>query len=358
MKAFDFKNRILRFPSTPLLVLVVSLATVMGAEALIRTVRQAGYYPVENYATGNKFLEHKIAQLERYIAENGKVEYLLVGNSKLGEAVDCRVVSLKYQEITGEALSCFNFGFAGNTSEFLPVIFRILEEEYSPDKFVFDVFGPYQRNNVQQQNSRWLQYRNGDFNIKGWLIEKSRFIRCFLGVRYWIEQPGEYRQLADAPMKIQEKDIYDLRDEFNYSNAREKEKANIQPKARRLLKARIRRAARVFAAEEIVLPRVIELVGADKLVFITIPVSSRVRDGMLDFQDRSERAVELSHEHGIPLLEMPDPEMLAGKNWKNDGVHMMGSGRWVYSKWLGEALAQQEGFVPESLEHFPEDEKQ
>ena len=343
-KIFFIKTGKERFWITPALVLVVFLAVLMGLEALIITIRITGYHPVENYGTGNKYLEHKIAQLERFVSENGKVEYMLVGNSKAGEAVDIRIAGMKYQEITGEPLSCFNFGFAGNTSEFLPVIFKILKEDYAPEKFIFDVSGPYQRNNVQQQNSRWLRYRSGDFNISGWMVEKFHFMRVFLGLRYWMEQPGEYRQLADAPGKLMRKDILLKKDEYNYSNMNLQGTGNAEIKVREISAARLRRSARVFAAEDSVFPQVIEIAGTNKIIFVKIPVSSRVRVGMVDFQERSQRAADLALEYGIPLMQISDPDVLSDGNWKNDGVHMLGSGRWIFSEWFGEALAGQEGF--------------
>ncbi|MFH1964081.1 MAG: hypothetical protein ABIJ42_00925 [Acidobacteriota bacterium] len=325
--------------STILITVIVSLGLLMGSEALILALRYAGFHPLEVYGTGNKYLEQRLNQLDVFYKENGPARYLIIGNSKVGQGVDAELVSCAYKEVTGSPLSCVNFGFGGNTSEFLPVIFRILEEDYAPEIFVLDLIGPYQMNTFPHGKSQWLQYRSGNFSISGWMIEHFHFMRVFLRMRHWMEQP-----LEDYLLKAAVRDRGQLRD-IGFSAERKQELLKKEIAAREdeeIFRAGRDKKLETSLAEEKSYPQVVDLVGKEKLIFFEMPLSFRVTRTLGDYGYRSERSEELSSKYGIPLIRMPDPKALPVESWMRDGMHMEREGISAFSTWLGRALAELE----------------
>ena len=329
--------------STILITVIVSLVLLMGSEALILALRYAGFYPLEVYGTGNRDLEQRLNHINVFYEENGPARYVFVGNSKVGQGVDAELVSCAYKEVTGSPLSCVNFGFGGNTSEFLPVIFRILEEDYAPEMFVLDLLGPYQVDTFPHGKSQWLQYRGGNFSISGWMIEHFHFMRVFLRMRHWMEQP-----LEDYLLKAAVRDRGQLRD-IGFSAERKQELLKKEIAAREdeeISRAGREKKLETSLAEEKFYPQVVDLAGKEKLIFFEIPLSFRITRSMGDYQYRLERSEEMSAEYGIPLVRMADPGELPLESWLKDGVHMERAGIEAFSIWMGKVLAEMEQSSP------------
>ena len=329
--------------STILITVAASIVLLMGSEGFILALRYAGFYPLEVYGTGNKFLEQRLNYIDEFYERNGPARYIFVGNSKVGQGVDTDLVSSSYQEEAGAPLSCVNFGFGGNTSEFLPLVFRILEEDYKPEYFVLELLGPYQVHTFPHEQSKWLQYRDGNFNISGWMIEHFHFMRVFLRFRLWMEQPGE-----DYLLKAVIRDRGQVRD-VGFTEERKQELLKKELEAREEEQPNREdpeKKSELLLAEEQFFPRVIDQVGAEKLVFFELPVSFRITRSMGDYQYRLERSEEMSAEYGIPLVRMPDPGELPLESWMKDGVHMERAGIEAFSVWLGKVLAEMEQSSP------------
>lgn len=319
---------------------VASLALLAGSEGLILIMRHSGYYPLEIYGTGNKDLEQRLNHIDVFCRENGPARYIFIGNSKVGQGVDEAIVSSAYEKAAGKPLACVNFGFGGNTSQFLPVIFRILEEDYTPEYFVLDLLGPYQMDTFPHWESKWLQYRGGNFSLSGWLIEHFHFVRVFLRFRHWMEQPRE-----DYLFKAAVRDRGQVRD-IGFTEDKKQELLQREIEAREEAWTGHEAPGGSDAptlAEERVFPQVVDLVGADKLVFFELPLSFRITRSLGDSRYRAERSESMSAEYGIPLLRMADPKELPLESWMRDGLHMEKGGIEAFSSWLGRALAELEG---------------
>ena len=325
---------------TLLITALASFTLLAGSEALILGLRYSGYYPLEIYGTGNKDLEQRLNHIDVFFSENGPARYIFVGNSKVGQGVDEEIVSSAYEKASGKPLACVNFGFGGNTSQFLPVIIRILEEDYTPEYFVLDLLGPYQMDTFPHWESKWLQYRGGNFSLSGWMIENFHFIRVFLRFRHWMEQPRE-----DYLFKAAVRDRGQVRD---IGFTEERKQALLQREIETREEAwtghetEVETAA-LTLAEERVFPQVVDLVGAEKLVFFELPLSFRITRSLGDSKYRTERSDALSAEYGIPLLRMPDTRELPLESWMRDGLHMEKEGIEAFSSWLGRTLAELEG---------------
>ncbi len=329
--------------STALITIAASIFLMMGSEVFILALRHLGFCPLEVYGTGNKFLEQRLNYIEEFHEKNGPVRYIFVGNSKVGQGVDTELVSSAYQEETGTPLSCVNFGFGGNTSELLPLVFRILKEDYKPDCFFLELFGPYQTRTFPHEESKWLQYRDGHFNISGWMIDNFHFMRVFLRFRLWMEKPGE-----DYLLKSIIRDQGRVRD-VGLSEERKQELLEKELVAREEVQPTREdpeEKSELLLAEEQFFPQVIDQVGAEKLVFFELPVSFRITRSMDNYNYRLERSEKMSADYGIQLVRMPDPRELPLESWMKDGVHMEREGIKAFSFWLGKVLAEMEQSSP------------
>ncbi len=326
--------------STVLAIIGVSLIFMGSGEGIIRTLRWAGYYPIEFYGTGNNYLEQRLHQMDVFYQENGSPHFLVIGNSKVGQGVNPELVSRTYEEVSGKPTTCFNFGFGGNTSEFLPIIFRILQEDYAPRKYVFDVLGPYQMNNESQKESKWLRYRSGDFNISGWMIDHFHLMRMFLRMRHWMEQPRE-----DFELETVVQDQGKLRDPEIPAERRQAllEKERAAREEGLSLSEEPEPGTDNSREEEIYFSQVFKLVGPEKFIIFEFPVSFRVAMGLSNLGYLMKRSENLSREYDMPLLRMADLSELPVDSWMRDGVHMETPGVNTFSSWLGRALAELDG---------------
>ncbi len=324
---------------TILAVAVFSLVLLSCCEVLLVSMRYMGVYPLEVYGTGNHALEQRLNQLDIYCRENGPPRYLFIGNSKVGQGVDPDLVSRSYEGVTGDRLSCVNFGFGGNTSDFLPIILKIIEEDFNPGKIVLDLTGPYQVKTFPHEKSAWLRYRTGDFNISGWMIEHFHFIRVFLRLRHWMEQPAQDYQLKAA---IRDRGKVE---DIGFTEKRKRELLEKEVSSRndpKTLAGREGDESEKNRAEEQVFLRIIDLIGPENLVFFELPLSFRITRSLGDFRYRKERSEKISRGNGIPLVRMEDLKQLPLDSWMRDGLHMEKPGIEAFSLWLGEALAEME----------------
>ena len=324
---------------TILAVTSLSMLFLLCLELTLILTRAGGFYPLEVYGTGNYALEHRLNQMDIYWRENGPPRYLFIGNSKVAQGVDPLLVSSSYQEVTGRPLSCVNFGFGWNTSDFLPGIIRIIEEDYSPGKIVLDLTGPYQKDTFSHEKSHWLRYRAGEFNLSGWMIEHFHFMRVFLRLRYWMEQPNDEYQLESAIRNRGRVEDIGFTEKRKKELLAKEEASRDDPMTFEGVEPDNLEYSR---AEERVFPELVKHFGAESFVFFELPLSFRITRSLGDFRYRQDRAERLSRDFGIPLLRMEDLEQLPLESWMRDGLHMEVPGIEAYSRWLGRALAEME----------------
>ena len=324
---------------TGLYILISALLMFAFCEIAIIILGHAGCPMLEIYGTGNHDLEFRLNHLSRFRLENGQARYLFIGNSKVGQGIDEEVLRASYEELTGAQPSAVNFGFGGNTVEFLPIIVRILEEDYKPGRFAIDTAGPYQSGTFNFMDSQWIRFRTEDFNLGGWMVDNFHFMRVFLRLRYWMEQPREDYQFRAAV-----RDLGRVRD-IGFTDRRRARLLKREEEARHdplVFEAFPSKVSADSLAEEQAFDRIIREIGAENLVLFELPLSFRVTKNLADYGYRKARSDDLSEDHGIPVLRIPDPRMLPLESWMRDGLHMEVPGIEAYSSWLGKALADLE----------------
>jgi hypothetical protein len=135
--------------------------------------------------------EIKWRRLQEYVSKNGGVDILLVGSSVVNTGIDPDIVRQTYTQATGKQLRIFNFGVEGLTIVPDSVFAKLLVQTYHPALVIFvtlprDYLGNYDLDSNQEfLSSPWIQYRSGQFNGLGWLIDSSIGLQRYLFFRDW-----------------------------------------------------------------------------------------------------------------------------------------------------------------------------
>ncbi len=128
-------------------------------------------------------LGHKLALLDAEIKRNGPLDCIMVGSSMVDVGFDPDFFQGGYEETTGQGIRCFNFGIDASSAVSTAVLVKILVEDYHP-RLLFigtdarDYAVPStDRDPVAILESSWIQYRDGQFSLEGWLTDHSYFYR-------------------------------------------------------------------------------------------------------------------------------------------------------------------------------------
>lgn len=169
----------------------VSLAA--GLEGLARSSWAANHLP-RYRSLGNYHYQFEIKWfgLQRYVAQHGRLDILILGNSMANTGVDPDVIAALYAGQTGQAVRAYNFGVEGLTLHGNLALVSLLLEEYHPDILVYiaDV-RDLDASNLPSSETRfladpWLRYRLGEWTLQGWLFDHSQALQIYLPYRNWV----------------------------------------------------------------------------------------------------------------------------------------------------------------------------
>ncbi|MGD0879180.1 MAG: hypothetical protein ABSA01_13685 [Anaerolineales bacterium] len=175
------------------LTLTVSFCVVLavGLELLAHTPwleKLSPYRSVDNF---DYQFEIKWFRLQDYVKSHGGVDIIFLGSSLVNTGVDPNVVTQTYYQQTGIQPRIFNFGVEGMTIAPNSVIARLLVESYHPALLVYvtemrDFIGglglEYETPFLKDP---WLQYKSGNFNQFGWMLDHSAALQHYLPFRNW-----------------------------------------------------------------------------------------------------------------------------------------------------------------------------
>jgi hypothetical protein len=122
-------------------------------------------------------------RLETLTKSGKKVSCIVLGSSMVWRGFDPLAYENGFESQTGDELICFNFGVDGLTPLTAGVLSKILVEAYHPNLLIYgtsarDYAVPQDaENNAVILEMAWIQYRLGEFNFEGWLIEHSFLYR-------------------------------------------------------------------------------------------------------------------------------------------------------------------------------------
>lgn len=161
-------------------------------EGIARTRFTGNLLPYQSFGSWHYQLDLKWFRLKQYVANNGGVDVLILGNSLVNTGFDPDVITQTYYEKTGLRLRVFNFGVDGLTIAPNSVNAKLLIEEYHPALLVFVTeMRDYDATNGIRTEEKflsdtWMQYQLGYFNPRGWIIAHSVALQHFLPYRNWM----------------------------------------------------------------------------------------------------------------------------------------------------------------------------
>ena len=128
-------------------------------------------------------LGHKLALLDDLIKNSGPIDCLVLGSSMIDTGFDPDGFQRGYQEITGRKIRCFNFGIDASSATSTAALARIVMDDYQPRLLIIgtdprDYAVPgNDRDPMVILNAPWVQYRQGQGSIEGWLLDHSYLYR-------------------------------------------------------------------------------------------------------------------------------------------------------------------------------------
>jgi hypothetical protein len=161
-------------------------------EGVARTSPISNLLPYESLGNWLYQFEIKWYRLDQYVAHNGGVDVIILGNSLVNTGFDPDVVVQTYYEKTGVRLRVFNFGVDGLTVAPNSINAKLLVEKYHPALLIFvtEMRDYDATNGLETQalflSDPWLRYQMGNFDLKGWIIDHSLALQHYLPYRNWM----------------------------------------------------------------------------------------------------------------------------------------------------------------------------
>lgn len=125
----------------------------------------------------------KLQQLRKIVARDGGIDCVFMGNSTVNNAIDPERFSNVYRGISGRDIKCYNFGIDAIPASVAFGLAGIIVEDFHPDVFVYGLvardlaLSPGDKETILFEDAAWYRYRQGDFNLSGWLFEHSYLYR-------------------------------------------------------------------------------------------------------------------------------------------------------------------------------------
>ncbi len=186
------KKQLIGFGYTLLQAIAFLVVFIALLEGIARISLLSNLLPYQSFGSWHYQFDLKWFRLKQYVADNGNVDVIVLGNSLVNTGFDPDIVTQTYYEKTGLRLRVFNFGVDGLTIAPNSVNAKLLVEEYHPALLVFVTeMRDYDAANgletaVMFLSDPWVQYRMGDFNLRGWIVDHSLALQHYLPYQNWM----------------------------------------------------------------------------------------------------------------------------------------------------------------------------
>jgi hypothetical protein len=342
---------------TALLALLMLAILLIAIEGIFHLEGIQRRFEFRSYGNYHYLFEVKWFQLERYVEEHGGVDVIFLGSSLVNAGIVPEKFTAAYTKETGEeGLRVFNFGIEGMTIQPNSVVAKLLIESYQPQALIFgtEIRDYYEKNGVEVAyrflSNDWVPYRNGDFNLLGWLAEHSAAYPTYLAIRNWLT--WKYIDNFNTIMKRTEKmmpDGYDIEHAVNTFHTQPPDPNNPEDKE----------AIDFFTDYEIAESRLGNLqelldLGEEhgvEIIFIEMPVAPTFFGYFQDGEEAHTEFVEvvstIVEEAGNLFIPAPSEDIFAVRD-RSDRVHLNKYGAPKFSRFLGEQLGEialQEGLT-------------
>lgn len=289
--------------------------------------------------------EIQVARLDKLVREGTPIDCIFLGNSMMWLGVDPLIVSRTFEEKTGEEIHCFNFGVSALPASSAGEIATMLVDKYHPKILIYGIFArdyavPASAEDAYViSDTLWLKYRNGNFNMVGWLYDKSSIFQYKGHIRdllYMHYLEDVLVQKNDPPYKAYGLDPkYDVRldvrisPDFESDHNRDPVKwlTNFQTRNENLnglqtIVNQSNKDVHVIILEMPFYETALEFFG----------------NGEQDYSSYIQPVDAITASGKVPFWRLSEQPPLAPKVWW-DYLHLNLKGARLFSEWLGDKLA-------------------
>lgn len=336
---------------------ILFVAACVIAELVARTPFVQDRIPYQAYGTNHTQLELQLNILDNFVEENGPPDCFIFGSSQAFREVDPAVFSRVFNRLTGESLTCYNFGVTGSQIWTTSILGEILIKQYQPKLVILGTsFLDYTEGREYQIDERfkqndWLEYQSGKFTIGGWLTEHSYAWRTITILSYSAPLGMHYNEVLreahkwngeiaksgfalstkaiDPNQPVEEGFVKNLQLEFGNFGVSERNLAALDE----IVAFSRAQGAQVLIVEMAYHPALLELKNPRG--------SPRAdREQTLAFIGKvNARLAEIAANHGITLLKF-DPTLSLPETGWFDLYHLNRNGAKFFSRWLGRRAAR------------------
>ncbi|MEK9163239.1 MAG: hypothetical protein AAB261_08035 [Chloroflexota bacterium] len=322
-------------PVSVIFSLVLSLL-ILGllSEAALRVAHAAQVLPAPNMGEPNPELGIKVARLDALAKAKGKIDCIFIGSSAVDADVDPQVMAEVFRTRAGDDLICFNFALAAMPTASAEMISKMLITRYHPKILLYGV-GPFEFSKDFPDTSYrvpWVSYQAGDVSAEGLLMEYSFLYRYSVALSGWREM--EQIQMASKLENTISSNGFNAYKGDSYEDPPNLSTLNVQsfhpPR---------------FDGYRAFLD--LRLTTGTQIIVIELPTQ-------IDFRVKKDSASESLYRQKFLAPVMADADLRGALFWQTgqllfgtipldhfaDWQHLNRRGKDVFSRWLGEQLAE------------------
>ena len=292
-------------------------------------------------------LGYKLALLDAEVKKNGPIDCIMVGSSMVDVGFDPDAFQTGHHEIAGWNIRCFNFGIDASSAASTAALVKILAEDYRPR---FLIIGTDARDYAIPRTDRdpaailetpWIQYRQGDFLLDGWLTEHSFFYRYRQHLSRLIHFNFENTLWSETKLKFEilVNGYTPIDKVADYIN---------DPPDPQDSSFEVVYYSRIFSPYQLLednldaLEGIIEYSGAaTQVIVVEMPVSDGLYyffgNGEADYDLFVGRVHALADLHQVPFWRSEPLDSIPDDGW-SDYSHLNVAGAEIFSTWLGKQV--------------------
>jgi hypothetical protein len=171
------------FGRTLIMTAVILVLYFFVGEAVARSDRFQAKFAGPTWGSRHAHFERQLDHLNHFVNHVGPVDCLFLGSSMVISDIDPLSFANAYQNESGEAIRCFNFGVDGLSALGAAALAKILVADYQPRLLVYGTDArdyavePEAEDATAILDTPWIRYRLGEFSIMGWLLDTSSLLR-------------------------------------------------------------------------------------------------------------------------------------------------------------------------------------
>ena len=329
--------------------LTIILLILLGgiAESITRLASFQAPLTPPKMGSGHYQLGHKLALLDAEVKRHGTVDCIMVGSSMVDVGFNPAFFRTGYHATVGRDIRCFNFGIDASSAASTAALAKILVEDYHPRILIIgtdahDYAVPSSDKAAAViLDTPWVQYRQGNPSLDGWLLEHSylyryrkhlsRLLRLDFENTVWSETKLNFPILPNGFTPITKISTYindppdpdDTSYEVTYFT-------------------RTYSPFHLLDENLMALGGILQYHGSETgVIVVEMPVSDGLYyffgNGEADYNRFIARVGEQANQHQIPFLRTEPLDFIPDNGW-SDYSHLNVTGAELFSTWLGEQV--------------------